>query len=181
MTHTQSRIPFDLAHVQDILARTPDVLTRWIEGLPEPWLRNTEGERTWSPHEIVGHLVHGEKTDWVPRLRQILEGRGNRPFEPFDRQAMLRTSAERGTADLLAEFRHLREDNLRELAGLAVTTEHLDERGTHPALGAVTARQLLATWATHDLTHIAQIARVMAKQYRTEVGPWREYLPLLDR
>lgn len=174
-------IPFRLTEAVGILGRTPRVLRVLLDGLPEPWVHNREGPDTWSPYDIVGHLIHGERTDWIPRLRQILEGRGEEPFEPFDRFAMLRTSHDRDVDELLDEFEKLRRRNLAELEPLSPEPEHLDDRGLHPELGPVTVRQLLATWATHDLTHIAQVARVMAKQYRSEVGPWRSYLPLLDR
>ena len=174
-------IDLRIDHVKAILRRTPDVLLTWLGGLPEPWLENREGPETWSPHEIVGHLVHGEKTDWMPRLRQMLEGRSDEPFEPFDRFAMLRLSSDRSPSELLAEFEALRAANLSELEELPLSAGRLDDPGLHPELGPVTVGQLLATWATHDLTHLAQIARVMAKQYRVEVGPWRAYLPLLDR
>lgn len=174
-------IDFELHDAGDILARTPRTLRAWLDGLPEAWLRNREGEGTWSPHEVVGHLVHGEKNDWMPRLRQILDGRGTEPFEPFDREAMLRIFGDRTTAELLEEFVALRQANVDALAALPVDPARLDDRGLHPDLGPVTLRQLLATWVAHDLTHIAQIARIMAKQYRHEVGPWRKYLPLLDR
>ncbi len=174
-------IEFQLADVRTLLGRTPKVLETWLDGLPDPWLRNREGPGSWSVHEVVGHLVHGEKTDWIPRLRQMLEGRGDEPFSPFDRSAMLRVSADLDTGHLLREFGRLRKENLDALEALAPARDHLDERGLHPELGPVTVRQLLATWVAHDQTHISQIARVVAKQYHQEVGPWRSYLPLLDR
>ena len=174
-------IEFRMTDVVENLRRTPATLDTWLRGRPEPWLLRREGPESWSPHEVVGHLVHGEKTDWVPRLRQMLVGRGDVPFEPFDRFAMLRESRDRTTDELLGEFATLRAENLVELEELDPGLEDLGMPGTHPDLGAVTVRQLLATWVAHDLIHIAQIARVMAKQYRSEVGPWRAYLPLLDR
>ena len=180
MTPPDPEIDVRIDDVTAILRRTPQVLRAWLVGLPEPWLRNREGPDTWSPHEIVGHLIHGEKTDWVPRLRQMLEGRGDRPFVPFDRFAMLRVADDRDTSQLLDEFESLRSANLSEVEALDVTPERFATPGLHPELGPVTVGQLLATWATHDLTHIAQIARVMAKQYREAVGPWRAYLPVLS-
>jgi uncharacterized damage-inducible protein DinB len=176
-----AEIDFDLDEAVRILARTPRTLHAWLDGLPEAWLLNREGEGTWSPHDVVGHLIHGERTDWVPRVRQILVEGGAEPFEPFDREATLRVSADRHTSDLLREFAELRASNLEAVGALPVEPARLDDPGLHPDLGPVTLRQLLATWVAHDLTHIAQIARVMAKQYRHEVGPWRRYLPLLDR
>lgn len=174
-------IELRMTDVVENLRRTPATLDAWLRGRPEPWLRRREGPDSWSPHEVIGHLVHGERTDWLPRLRQMLEGRGDVPFEPFDRFAMLRESRDRTTEELLGDFATLRAENLAEIEEMDLGPDALEMSGTHPDLGAVTVRQLLATWVAHDLTHIAQIARVMAKQYRSEVGPWRAYLPLLDR
>lgn len=174
-------IDFELDDALVLLERTPRVLRAWLDGLPARWLHAREGPGSWSPHEVVGHLVHGERTDWMPRLRQMLEGRGDRPFEPFDREAMLGTSDDPETADLLDELAGLRERNLAALRQLAPGPTEQRLPGTHPELGPVNVRQLLSTWVTHDLTHLSQIARVMARQYRHEVGPWRAYLPLLDR
>ncbi|MDX1645095.1 MAG: DinB family protein, partial [Thermoanaerobaculia bacterium] len=176
-----STIEFRLADARALLRRTPELLRVWLDGLPERWLRQREGPGSWSAHEVVGHLVHGEKTDWIPRLQQILEGRGSEPFPPFDRFAMQRLTADVDTAQLLRELARLRSESLEALDGLTPEPDHLDDPGLHPELGPVTVRQLLATWTVHDQTHIAQIARVLAKQYRDEVGPWRAYLPLLDR
>lgn len=177
----QDAVQLRLDDAVDLLSRTPAVLRTWLRGLPERWLRHREGPGTWSPHEVVGHLVHGERTDWMPRLRQMLEGRGDEPFDPFDRFAMLRAATDRPTDDLLDELVQLRRRNLDDLRALHLGPERLDAPGLHPALGPVTARELLATWVAHDQTHVAQIARVISKQYRAEVGPWRAYLPLLDR
>lgn len=172
---------FELSHALDILGRTPGLLDLWLRDLPTGWTRENEGPDTWSPFDVVGHLVHGEKTDWIPRLEQILEGRGHEPFEPFDRFAMLRESRGKSLAELLDEFAELRARNLERLRELAPGPADLDLPGLHPELGPVTARQLLATWVAHDLSHVGQIARVMSKGYRDEVGPWRAYLPILDR
>lgn len=164
-----------------LLGRTPKVLRSWLGGLPRAWLRGREDAGSWSPHEIVGHLIHGEETDWVPRLRQMLAGDGDRPFEPFDRAGGFEAIRDRSTDELLDELAVRRSKSLEILTSLELDADTLALPGTHPELGAVTVRQLLATWVAHDQTHIAQIARVMAKQYRSEVGPWRAYLPLLDR
>lgn len=172
---------FRLDDAVQLLERTPTVLDRWLRDLPDPWIRDDEGPDTWSPFDVVGHLIHGEKTDWIPRLEQILEGRGDEPFAPFDRFAMLR--AHRGTElpELLDAFADLRRRNLERLRSMDLGEPDLDRPGLHPELGPVTARELLATWVAHDLSHVAQIGRVMAKRYREDVGPWRAYIPLLDR
>lgn len=171
---------FHLDHAVSLLERTPAALTALLDGLPEPWVRGDDGPETWSPFDIVGHLNHGERTDWLPRARIILAHGAARPFEPFDRSAMLQ--ADRGAAlgELLETFAALRAQNLASLRGLALTEADLGRRGTHPDLGTVTMRQLLATWVAHDLSHLAQIAEVMARQYRAEVGPWAAYLPVLE-
>ena len=172
---------FDLAEAMAILRRTPAVLDEWLRGLSDEWVMENEGPETFSPFDVVGHLIHGEKADWIGRARIILEQGESRPFDPFDRFAMYEESKGKTLPDLLDEFAALRAENLVALEGMALTDEELDRTGRHPELGAVTLRQLLATWTVHDLSHIAQIARVMAKQYKSEAGPWREYIPLLDR
>ena len=140
-----------------------------------------EGPDTFSPFDVLGHLIHGERTDWIPRARIILAQGPNRRFEPYDRFAQVRESAGKSVADLLDEFARLREENLAILRGWNFSERELALEGEHPELGPVSLRQLLATWVAHDLGHIAQTTRVMAKQYRDSVGPWREYLPVLDR
>jgi hypothetical protein len=170
-----------LADAFAVLGRTPATLRAWLDGLPETWVRDNEGPDTWSPYDIVGHLIHGEQTDWMPRVRQIAEGRGHEPFVPFDRTAMLRLDQTRPLAALLDEFAALRARNLLDLEALGLSDDGLDAPGLHPDLGPVTLGQLLATWVAHDLTHLGQMARVMAKRYRDAVGPWRDFLPLLDR
>ncbi|MGD2135773.1 MAG: DinB family protein [Gemmatimonadales bacterium] len=165
--------------VTDILERTPAILRIWLHDLPEPWTTATEGGDTWSAFDVVGHLIHGERTDWMPRAHIILQHGPDRPFEPFDRFAQFETSRGRTLAELLGEFEELRASNLGHLASLAITDDMLTREGTHPEFGRVTLRQLLATWATHDLSHLAQIARVMAKRMGDEVGPWRSYLGVL--
>lgn len=172
---------FIISDAVEVLCRTPDTLRAMLRGLPDAWLRNNEGPDTWSPFDIVGHLIHGEETDWVPRARIILEHGQDRPFDPFDRFAQFEKFKDHSIEEMLDLFAWLRGENLSTLRNLQLTPDHLPRRGTHPAFGAVTLRQLLSTWVVHDLSHIAQIARVMSKQYREEAGPWREYLPILDR
>src|SRR5688500_16516349 len=165
----------------EVLRRTPATLRALLTDLPSEWTAATEGPETWSPYDIVGHLIHGERTDWIARARIILEQAPNRRFEPYDRFAQFRESQGKSLGQLLDEFHALREQNLINLRGFKLTDAQMTLEGEHPAFGTVTMRQLLATWVAHDLGHIAQIARVMAKQYREAVGPWREYLPVLDR
>jgi len=148
--------------------------------LGEHWTHRNYGETTFSPFDVVGHLIHGEKTDWMPRLRIILEHGEDVPFEPFDRFAQSEASRGKTLADLLSEFERLRAENLATLRGLELTPRQLALRGMHPALGSVTAQELIATWVVHDLNHLKQIAKAMAWQYRDDVGPWRAYLPILS-
>lgn len=164
-----------------ILEGTPGVLRAMLERVPDALARTNEGPDTFSAFDNLGHLVHGERTDWIPRARIILEQGAERRFQPFDRHAHVHESAGKTVRDLLDEFASLRTSNLETLRGWDLTADQLDLTGEHPAFGTVTLRQLLATWAVHDLGHIAQIARVLAKQYRDDVGPWRAYLPILDR
>jgi len=165
----------------EVLRRTPATLRALLTDLPSEWTAATEGPETWSPYDIVGHLIHGERTDWIARARIILEQAPNRRFEPYDRFAQFRESQGKSLGQLLDEFQALRGENLITLRGFKLTDAQMTLEGEHPAFGTVTLQQLLATWVAHDLGHIAQIARVMAKQYREAVGPWREYLPVLDR
>jgi len=162
-----------------LLTRTPAALNALLRDLPETWTLCNEGEKTWSAFDVVGHLIHGERTDWMPRARIILQSGESRPFEPFDRWAQERESRGKSLGQLLDEFARLRSENLCELRRLNLRPEQLELRGRHPALGVVTLSELLATWAVHDLTHLHQISRVMAHQYREAVGPWREYLGVL--
>jgi hypothetical protein len=152
-----------------------------LAGLGPEWIDATEGPETWSPYIIVGHLIHGERTNWIPRAQIILSQGANRRFTPFDRLAQVRKSEGKSLAELLDEFARLRAANLDTLVGWRLTEAQLNLSGEHPEFGAVTLRQLLATWVAHDLGHVAQTGRVMAKQYREAVGPWRAYLPILDR
>jgi hypothetical protein len=172
---------FDLEKGIAILDRTPSVLRAMLEELPPEWVDADEGPETWSPYVIVGHLIHGERADWIRRAGLILERGANRRFEPFDRLAQFRESEGKTLSDLLDEFMQLRDGNLALLVGWQLTDAQLALEGEHPVFGTVTLRQLLSTWVAHDLGHIAQTARVMAKQYRDAVGPWRAYLPVMDR
>lgn len=172
---------FDLPAGIAVLERTPHTLRAMLEGLPSTWTDATEGPETWSPFVIVGHLIHGERTDWIPRAQIILAQGPQRRFTPFDRTAQFRESVGKSLTDLLDEFARLRTKNLATLATWHLTDAQLALQGEHPEFGPVTLGQLLATWVAHDLGHVAQTARVMAKQYREAVGPWRVYLPVLDR
>ena len=172
---------FSLDETYALLERTPATLDALLRGSAPGWHRADEGPESWSPFEVVGHLVHGEETDWIPRARIVLEAGESTPFEPFDRFAQLTRFRDWPLDALLDRFAELRRESLRTARGWALTEAQLDLRGRHPALGAVTLRQLLATWAVHDLSHLAQISRVMAKRYAAEVGPWREYLSVLTR
>ena len=170
---------FELSQAIEVLRATPGVLRAMLSGLSEPWIRNDYGDGTFSPFDVVGHLIHGEKTDWMVRLRIILEHGEARPFDPYDRYAQFEASRGRTLAQLLDEFERLRRENLAELRAIALGRQQLAKRGTHPRLGSVTAENLLATWVAHDLNHIAQIAKCAATQYEQAVGPWREYLGIL--
>ncbi|MCC6242742.1 MAG: DinB family protein [Gemmatimonadaceae bacterium] len=172
---------FDLTRGMDILSRTPDVLRVLLADIDSTWSTATEGPDTWSPYDIVGHLIHGERTDWIPRARIILEHGTNRVFEPYDRFAQFHESEGKSLTQLLDEFAEVRAENLRIVTAWKLDDHQLALQGQHPALGVVTLRQLLSTWVSHDLGHLAQVARVMAKQYRDEVGPWRAYLSVMDR
>lgn len=172
---------FDITHGLAVLERTPGTLRSMLDGLPAVWTHATEGPDTWSAYDIVGHLIHGERTDWIARATIILAQGPERRFEPYDRFAQFRESQGRSLAQLLNEFASARAASLVTVHRWNLMDAQLSLEGEHPAFGRVTLRELLATWVAHDLGHIAQIARVMAKQYREEVGPWREYLPVLDR
>jgi DinB superfamily len=171
---------FSLAEAVAVLARTPAALDAMLRGLPDKWVQSNEGENTWSAFDIVGHLIVGERTDWMPRVRIILQNGEARPFDPFDRFAQSRESRGKSLEQLLDDFARLRRENLATLQALNLQQEDLIRRGRHPALGVVTLSELLATWAVHDLTHVHQLSRVMAFQYRDVVGPWRAYLGVLQ-
>jgi len=170
----------NLEHTISLLTRTPAALNALLRDLPETWTLRNEGENTWSAFDIVGHLIHGERTDWMPRARMILQFGETRMFEPFDRWAQARESEGKSLGQLLDEFARLRSENLDELRTFNLRPEDLARLGRHSALGVVTLSELLATWAAHDLTHLHQIARVMAHQYREAVGPWSAYLGVLQ-
>src|SRR5437016_12104145 len=170
---------FDLDLAIAVLRRSPATLRALLDGLSDSWIRANEGPETFSPFDVVGHLIDGEETDWIPRARIIL-AQGPKPrFEPYDRFRYRARNAKRTLDSLLDEFARLRVENLRVLESWHLTDAQLDLPGEHPSLGAVTLRQLLAAWVVHDLGHIAQVARVMAKQYRADVGPWVPFLPVL--
>jgi len=171
---------FELAHAIEILRRTPVTLNSLLRDLPEPWIVANEGAETWSPYDVLGHLIQGEETDWIARAKLILEHGETKTFEPFDRLAMFEKSKRKSLTELLDTFAELRADNLRELQALKITPDMLDKRGRHPEFGVVTLKQLLATWVVHDLGHLRQIARAMSKQYRDAVGPWKAYLSILE-
>jgi len=171
---------FELAHAIEVLRRTPATLNALLRDLPEPWLVQNEGPETWSPYDVIGHLIHGDETDWIPRAQIILEYGETKAFEPFDRVAMFAESKGKSVVELLDTFAQLRAEKLRELQSMNLTSELLDKRGRHPELGVVTLKQLLSTWVVHDLGHIRQVVRVMSKQYGEAVGPWRAYLSILE-
>ena len=170
---------FGLEQSMEVLRRTPDVVRTMLAGLTEPWLRGSEGAETFGPFDVVGHLIDGEETDWMVRARIILEHGESRPFDRYDRFRHWKRNKDRSLESLLDEFSGLRARNLVELAELKLSSAQLDFTGTHPVLGVVTLRQLLASWVAHDLGHIAQISRVMAKQYKDATGPWVQFLPVL--
>ena len=172
---------FKLSEGVAVLERTPSVFRAMLGGLPPEWTERDEGPETWSPFVIVGHLLHGERTDWISRAQIILAQGADRRFTPYDRFAQFRESTGKSLDALLDEFASLRRQNLAVLTDWRLTADQLELTGEHPEFGPVALHQLLATWVTHDLGHIAQIARVMAKQYRTAIGPWRAYLPIVDR
>lgn len=172
---------FQIDQAIEVLSRTPAVLQSMLRGLSDPWVQNNYGEKTFSPFDVVGHLIHGERADWIPRARIILEHGEAQPFEPFDRYAMYEASEGKSIGELLRTFAELRSRNIETLRELRITPAQLALRGTHPELGSVTLENLLATWVAHDLNHIHQIAKSMAYQYHQRVGPWREYLTVLPR
>jgi hypothetical protein len=169
----------NLQHTISLLTRTPAALNSLLRDLPEAWTFQNEGENTWSAFDVVGHLIHAERTDWMPRARMILQFGDTQKFEPFDRLAQVRESQGKSLGQLLDEFATLRSENLGELRALHLKPDDFERRGRHPALGVVTLSELLATWAAHDLTHLHQISRIMAHQYREAVGPWSAFLGVL--
>ncbi len=172
---------FELQKSLEILSRTPEVLEKLLSGISAEWTSAKEKEKGWSAFDVVGHLIHGEKTDWMARLRIILSSQKEKKFAPFDRFAQFKETQGKTMAELLLEFKTLRDANLVELKKLNLKTEDFRRTGLHPNLGEVTLSQLLSTWVAHDLGHLGQIVRVMAKQYKTEAGPWQEYLSIMQR
>lgn len=171
---------FNLAEAVAILSRTPATMDAQLRGLPDRWVRSNEGIDTWCAFDIVGHLASGERTDWMPRVRRILESGEALAFDPFDRFAQFKDTQGKSLEQLLDEFARLRKENLAALQTLNLQPQDLTRRGKHPSLGVVTLSQLLATWAAHDLTHLHQLSRLMAYQYRDAVGPWSVYLGVLQ-
>jgi len=170
----------NLSQTLSLLARTPAALDSFLRDLPETWTLRNEGENTWSPLDVIAHLISGERTDWIPRVRIILQFGENKTFEPFDMQGYIQERQDKTLEQLLEEFARLRSENLSELRAMNLRPEDLQRRGLHPSLGVVTLSQMLSTWAVHDLTHLHQISRVMAHQYRDAVGPWSKYLGVLQ-
>jgi hypothetical protein len=170
----------DLQDTISLLARTPATLNSLLRDLPDIWIHRNEGPGTWSAFEVVGHLISGERSDWMPRVKMILEFGDSKAFEPFDRWGHEREIQGKSLGELLDEFARVRAENLKELRALNLTREDLNRRGQHPSLGSVTLSELLATWPVHDLTHVHQISRLMAHQYRNAVGPWDRYLGVLQ-
>ena len=172
---------FELEQAKEILGRTPSTLNALLRPLSESWIVGNEGPDTWSPYDVVGHLIHGEETDWIPRAKILLEHGEDRAFEPFDRVAMFEKSKGKSLGELLDEFEHARARSLSDLDAMNLTPSLLEKRGRHPELGVVTLKQLLATWVVHDLGHVSQVVRVMARQYGDAVGPWQAYLSILGK
>jgi uncharacterized damage-inducible protein DinB len=174
-------VNFTIEKSIEILERTPAVLDAMLTGISADWTENNEGGETWSVFDVLGHLVHGEKTDWIARAEIILSDGRNKAFEPFDRFAQFEESKGKTLRELLDEFKELRQKNIAVLRSKKLTGKNLEQKGIHPAFAEVTLAQLLATWTVHDLDHISQISRVMAKQYKEDVGPWVEYLRILNQ
>ncbi|GAA4272939.1 DinB family protein [Aquimarina gracilis] len=172
---------FDINKSIEILQRTPLILESLLQGISKEWVENNEGENTWSAYDIVGHLIHGEKTDWIPRAKVILSKAENKTFDPFDRFAQMNKDQERTIEELLKEFKEIRSKNIEELKSFQINETKLSKKGIHPELGEVNLKELLSTWVVHDLGHISQISRVMAKQFKSEVGPWSAYLGILKK
>ena len=171
---------YDLNKSMAILERTPAVLHTLLSGLHDDWVMHNEGPETFSPYDVIGHLIHGEKTDWATRAKLILEFGNTKPFVPWNRFAQFEESEGKSLQQLLDEFAAIRAENIIWFKDLHLTEADLDKKGMHPKLGEVTLRNLLATWVVHDLTHIAQVTRVMAKQYKEEMGPWPEFFRILS-
>lgn len=171
---------YSLERAYEILDRTPAVLRSLLSGLDDAWVMNNEGPDSFSPFDVVGHLIHGEKTDWTSRIKRILEYGNTKTFDVYDRFAQYEESKGKNLEQLLEEFESLRRENMAWFRSLQLSTADLERRGMHPRLGEVKMKNLLATWVAHDLTHIAQVTRVMAKQYKEEMGPWPQFFRILD-
>jgi DinB superfamily len=174
------KMKFSVINSVQILEKTPSVLKSLLTGIDKEWVMGNEGADTFSPYDVIGHLIHGEKTDWAVRTKMILEHGLNKPFEPYDRFAQYEESKGKTLEQLLDEFERLRRENVNWLQSLRLTEEDLEKKGMHPVLGEVSLKNLLSTWVVHDLTHIAQITRVMAKQYKEEMGPWPQFFRILN-
>lgn len=170
---------YNVKEAISVLEKSPAVFRSLLSGLSSEWTHNNEGGESWSPYDVIGHLVHGEKTDWMPRLEIVLSDSSNKTFTPYDRFAQFRMSEGKTLEDLLNEFESLRKENLDTLRSKQLTQKDLTRKGIHPELGPVQLSEMLAAWVVHDLGHIAQVSRVMAKQYKDEVGPWPKYLTIL--
>jgi hypothetical protein len=173
-------VKYTVEQATEILERTPAVLTALLAGLSDDWVINNEGPETFSPYDVIGHLIHGEKTDWTARTKMILKFGDTKPFAQWNRFAQYEESKGKSLQQLLDEFAAIRKENMIWFKSLRLTESDLDKKGMHPVLGEVTLRHLLSTWVVHDLTHIAQITRVMAKQYKEEMGPWPEFFSILN-
>ncbi|MEO6488720.1 MAG: DinB family protein [Ferruginibacter sp.] len=171
---------YNITEAIEVLERTPAVLHALLNDLNDAWLLPNEGPDTFSPYDVVGHLIHGEKADWTERIKKIVDHGNTQPFEIFDRFAMYEASIGKSIRQLLNEFKTLREANIKWFKTLHLTEADLERKGLHPMLGEVTLRNLLSTWVIHDLTHIGQISRVMAKQYKEEMGPWIEFFRIME-
>jgi len=172
---------FKIDEAIEVLERTPIVIEEMLKGLPADWVMHNEGPDTWSPYDIVGHLIHGEKTDWIPRMNIILSDSADKKFTPFDMTAHFANSKGKSLPQLIDEFKDLRRLGINTLKSKKLSAVDLNKTGIHPEFGTVTLKQLLSTWVVHDLGHIAQITRVMAKQYKAETGPWISYLGIINR
>lgn len=172
-------ISFDLKEAISILERTPKVVEEQLLGFSNSWIYNTEGENTWSPHQIIGHLVYGEEADWLMRTKIILESGKEKEFEPYDRFAQDKLYSDRSIEELLSLLKERRAKNLDELRSFNLSDQDLDKEGLHPEFGEITIRTMLAAWVVHDLGHIAQLSRVLAKNYKEEIGPWKKYLTIV--
>lgn len=170
---------FDIDKAIEVLERTPSVIKSLLSEISDEWTLNNEGENTWSPYDVVGHLVHGEKTDWMPRLEMVLANSETKTFEPYNRFAQFEMSKGKSLATLLSEFESFRKQNIDTLKAQNISEKDLSKIANHPSLGRVTLKNLLAAWVVHDLGHITQISRVMAKQYKDEIGPWSKYLTIV--